>query len=307
LLSLEKVIERLTDVTTLQDALTQAKSMLGHPVVHSAQLDAQVLLCHVLGIERAMLYAYPEREMTSQQEQQYFALIACRKQHEPVAYLTGHKEFYGLDFCVDKRVLIPRPETELLVETALEMIQHRIARGQMPVVADIGTGSGAIPITIAIEEPCLPYLYATDISSDALQVAHLNCQRHRVTERVRLLQGHLVSPLPESVDLLLANLPYVGTDELVDISPDVKLYEPHQALFSGPDGLDLLQRLAKEVHQSHVLKPAGALLLEIGYRQREALTQLFRELWPDASITCRKDYTGFDRILQVETFNPCIL
>jgi release factor glutamine methyltransferase len=275
--------------------------MLGHPTVRSAQLDAQVLLCHVLGIERAMLYAYPEREMTSQQEQQYFALIARRKLHEPVAYLTGHKEFYSLDFCVDKRVLIPRPETELLVEMALEMIQQRIARGQMPVIADIGTGSGAVPITIAVEEPRLPYLYATDISSDALQVAHLNCQRHHVTG-VRLLQGHLVSPLPESVDLLLANLPYVGTDELGEISPDVQLYEPHQALFSGPDGLDLLRQLGEEVRKSHLLKPAGAILLEIGYRQREELTRLFHSLWPSATITCRKDHAGFDRILQIETF-----
>lgn len=276
--------------------------MLGHPTVRSAQLDAQVLLCHVLGIERAMLYAYPEREMTSQQEKQYFALIARRKQHEPVAYLTGQKEFYGLDFCVDKRVLIPRPETELLVETALEIIQRRIVRGQIPIVADIGTGSGAIPISIAVEEPHLPYLYAIDISSDALQVAYLNCQRHHVAERVRLLQGDLVSSLPEPVDLLLANLPYVGTDELGDISPDVQLYEPHQALFSGPDGLDLLRRLGEEVRQSRVLKPAGALLLEIGYQQQEELTRLFHSLWPSATITCRKDHAGFDRILQIETF-----
>lgn len=287
---------------TLQDALIQAKSMLGHPTVRSAQLDAQVLLCHVLGIERAMLYAYPEREITSQQEQQYFALIARRKQHEPVAYLTGQKEFYGLDFCVDKRVLIPRPETELLVEIALEMIQRRIANGQIPVIADIGTGSGAIPISIAVEEPRLPYIYASDISSDALQVAHLNCLRHHVTERVRLLQGNLLSSLPEPVDLLLANLPYVGTDELRDISPDVQLYEPHQALFSGPDGLDLLRRLGEEVRKSHVLKPAGAVLLEIGYRQREELTRLFHDYWPSATIICRKDHAGFDRILQIETF-----
>ena len=288
-------------MATLQNVLAQAKSMLGHPIVRNAQLDAQVLLCHVLGIERAMLYAYPEREMTSQQEQQYFALIARRMQHEPVAYLTGHKEFYGLDFCVDKRVLIPRPETELLVETALEMIQRRIAHGQIPVVADIGTGSGAIPISVAVEEPRLPYLYATDISSETLQVAGLNCQRHHVTERVRLLQGNLVSSLPEPIDLLLANLPYVGTDELADISPDVRFYEPHQALFSGSDGLGLLRRLSKEVCQSRVLKAAGALFLEIGYRQREELAWLFHDRWPGATIICRKDHAGFDRILQIET------
>ena len=110
--------------------------MLGYPIVQSAQLDAQVLLCHVLGIERAILYAYPEREITPLQEQEYFTLIARRKQHEPVAYLMEHKEFYGLDFFVDRRVLIPRPETELLVETALEFIKRSITSGHVPVVAD---------------------------------------------------------------------------------------------------------------------------------------------------------------------------
>jgi len=289
-------------VTTLQDALAQGKSTLGYPNVRSAQLDAQVLLCHVLEIERATLYAYPEREISPLQEQQYFTLITRRKLHEPVAYLTGHKEFYGLDFYVNKQVLIPRPETELLVETALEVIKPSIASGYVPVVADIGTGSGAIPIAIAIEEPRLPYIYASDISSDALEIAHINCQRHHVTERVRLLQGDLVSLLPEPVDLLLANLPYVGTDEMDSLAPDVRLYEPYEALFSGPDGLNLLRRLGEEVHRCSVLKPAGVLLLEIGYQQREQLTHLLQEIWPNATITCRQDNAGFDRILQVETF-----
>ncbi|HEY4034327.1 MAG TPA: peptide chain release factor N(5)-glutamine methyltransferase [Ktedonobacteraceae bacterium] len=289
-------------MTTLQDALVQAKGMLGYPIVRNAQLDAQILLCHVLGIERTMLYAYPERKIAPIQEKQYFTLITRRKQHEPVAYLTGHKEFYGLDFFVDKRILIPRPETELLVEMALEIIKCSIASEHVPVVADIGTGSGAIPITIAVEEPRLPYIYASDTSYDALDIARLNCQRHHVMERVRLLQGDLVSSLPEPVDLLLANLPYVGTREVEDLSPDVHLYEPHQALFSGPDGLDLLRRLGEEVHRCGVLKPAGVLLLEIGYQQREELTQLFYDLWPDATITCQKDHAGFDRILQVKFF-----
>ena len=286
----------------LQDILTRGKAILGHPIVYSAQLDAQVLLCHILEIERAMLYAYPEREITPLQEQQYFAMIARRKRHEPVAYLTGHKEFFGLDFFVDRRVLIPRPETELLVETALDMIKHCIANGHMPVVADIGTGSGAIPITIAVQEPRLLYVYASDISFDALEIVRLNCQRHFVTERVRLLQGDLISPLPEPVDLLLANLPYVGTDELDAIPPDVHLYEPHQALFSGPDGLDLLRRLGKDISQQNVLKSAGILLLEIGYQQREALTHLFHDIWPDATITCQHDSAGLDRILQIKMF-----
>ncbi len=235
--------------------------MLGYPSVRSAQLDAQVLLCYVLGIERAML----------------------------------------LDFIVDKRVLITRPETELLVETALEVIKCSIAGGHMPVVADIGTGSGAIPIAIAVEEPRLPYIYATDSSAEALEVARLNCLQHQVTERVRLLQGDLVSLLPEPVDLLLANLPYVGTDEVDGLPLDVRLYEPHQALFSGPDGLDLLRRLGEEVHRCRVLKPAGVLLLEIGYQQREELTHFLHDLWSSATITCRQDNAGFDRLLQIET------
>jgi release factor glutamine methyltransferase len=299
---LSGMLERRRNVARLQDVLARGKGMLGYPIVQGAQLDAQILLCHVLEIERAMLYAYPEREITSQQEEQYFALIARRMQHEPVAYLTEHKEFYGLDFFVDKRVLIPRPETELLVERSLEIIKRSIAGGHVPVVADVGTGSGAIPISIAVEEPRLPYLYATDISPDALEVARLNCQRHHVAERVRLLQGNLISPLPEPVDVLLANLPYIGTDEIDDIPPDVRFYEPYQALFSGPDGLDLLRRLAEEVRRCHILKPAGVLLLEIGYQQCMQLTDLMHDLWDNASIVCIKDDAGFDRILQITTF-----
>lgn len=288
-------------MATLQDVLTCGKAMLGHPIVYSAQLDAQVLLCYVLEIERAMLYAYPEREITSIQQQEYFTLIARRKLHEPVAYLTGQKEFYGLDFFVDQRVLIPRPETEQLVETALAMIRESMANGHIPVVADIGTGSGALAIAIAVEEPRLPSIYACDISSAALELAYRNCQRHHVTERVRLLQGDLLSPLPEPIDLLLANLPYVGTDELNAIPADVYRYEPHQALFSGSDGLDLLRRLGKAIDQQSMLKPAGTLLLEIGYQQRESLTLFLHDIWPDAIITCQQDNAGLDRLLQVKT------
>jgi release factor glutamine methyltransferase len=276
--------------------------MLGYPTVQSAQLDAQILLCHVLEIERPALYAYPEREVSHCQEQRYLTLIARRKQHEPIAYLTGHKEFYGLDFFVDKRVLIPRPETELLVERSLEVIRRSMAGGDVPVVADIGTGSAAIPIALALAEPRISCLYGTDISADALEVARLNCQRHHVTERVRLLQGDLIAPLPEPVDVLLANLPYIGTDEMDDIPPDVRFYEPQQALFGGPDGLGLLHRLGEEVRRCNMLKPAGVLLLEIGYQQRAQLTYLIHEIWHDATITCLQDNAGFDRILQVETF-----
>ncbi len=264
-----------------------------------ARLDAQVLLGHVLGVERATLYAYPEREVSVEQEQRYLALIERRMRHEPVAYLVEHKEFYGLDFFVDRRVLIPRPETELLVETALASISAVIAAGHTPVIADIGTGSGAIPIALVVTETRLPYIYASDISSAALEVARLNCQRHHVAERVRLLQGDLLAPLPEPVDLLLANLPYVGTDEIHSMTPDVLEYEPHLALFSGPQGLALIERMCVEAKQSAILKPGSTMLLETGYQHREALTQIIQKHWPQASITWKQDYAGFDRLLQV--------
>lgn len=245
------------------------------------------------------LYAYPERTISDEQVAQYRALLTRRQRHEPIAYLTGHKEFYGLDFLVDQRVLIPRPETEMLVETALSMIKTRIATRQLPVIADIGTGSGAIPIAIAVEEPRLPFIYASDISADALEVARINCQRHHVSERVRLLQGDLVAPLPEPVDILLANLPYVGTDEIPDIAANVYNYEPHLALFAGPLGLGLLVQLCKDVQRFGTLKQGGAMLLEIGYQQCQPLTNVFHELWPGATVVCKKDYAGWDRLMQI--------
>jgi release factor glutamine methyltransferase len=262
-------------------------------------LDAQLLLSHVLHVERSTLYAYPERELTPAQEQQFLALIERRAQDEPVAYLVGHKEFYGLDLIVDRRVLIPRPETELLVETALHVCRQKITAGSTPVVADIGTGSGAIPIALAVNEPRLPYLYAIDISSDALAVASLNCQRHHVQQRVRLLQGDLIAPLPEPVDVLTANLPYVGTNETALLTPDVHDYEPHLALFSGPEGLDHIKRLLTNVATSNTLKAEAVILLEIGYQQRERLTQVIEILWPRAKLNVYKDYAGWDRVLEV--------
>ncbi len=286
-------------MTTLRDVLTRGRRMLIQAGQDSDRLDTQVLLEHVLGIDRAILYAHPEREVTSEQEQQFLALIKRRMQGEPIAYIIGHEEFYGLDFLVDTRVLIPRPETEMLVENVLRIVRSRLDKRQTPLVADIGTGSGVIPITLAVEEPRLPYLYAIDISTGALAVAQQNCQRHHVEQRVHLLHGDLLVPLPEPVDMLIANLPYVGTDEVDVMTRDVLNYEPHQALFSGPNGLDLLQRFFEQVLTLEKLKVHGVMLLEIGYRQRELLTKLLANIFPDATVTFQKDYAGWDRMLQV--------
>ena len=286
-------------MTTIQQALKQVTRTLTQAGQTNASLDAQVLLSHTLQVERSVLFAYPERMLTPEQEQQFLTLIERRSRDEPVAYLTGHEEFYGLDFLVDQRVLIPRPETELLVEAALNVCRQMLEAGRTPIVADIGTGSGIIPVTLAVLEPRLPYLYASDISTGALDVAYLNCQRHHVEHRVRLLHGDLLAPLPEPVDILTANLPYVGTDEMNELAPDVYAYEPHLALFSGPQGLDLLHRFFMELQHSQKLAEAAVMLLEIGYRQREPLTSILHEIWPQAAIAFTKDYAGWDRVLQV--------
>ncbi|HEX7737667.1 MAG TPA: peptide chain release factor N(5)-glutamine methyltransferase [Ktedonobacteraceae bacterium] len=293
----------MTTIRAALDAASQrltAVRQLNLLPVDNPRLDAQLLLCAVLDKERSYLYMYPEQELTPAQEARWQTLLARREQGEPVAYLIEQKAFYGLDFTVDRRVLIPRPETELLVEAALADCRGRLDSGQTPVLADIGTGSGAIPISIAVHEPRLPYLYACDVSPDALAVASLNCQRHDVSERVRLLQGNLLEPLPEPVDLLLANLPYVGTDEQATMTPDVLNYEPHLALFSGPEGLDLLQTLLREAQHSRKLRPGASLFLEIGYRQREPLSHLAQQIWPTAHVTCLQDYAGWDRVLHIE-------
>ena len=284
---------------TIKELLTQGIQSLTSTGHEDARRDTQVLLTHALKVERSILYAYPEREVTFEQAGRFFQLIERRKSGEPIAYLIGHREFYGHDFLVDKRVLIPRPETEVLEEVPLAAIQQKIVSGQIPVVADIGTGSGAIPVTIALEETRLPYLYACDISTDALQVARLNCQYHHVETRVRLLQGNLLAPLPESVDILTANLPYVGTEEMDMLSPEVKMYEPPQALFSGPQGLDLLRRFCRDAARPGILNPHAIILLEIGYSQRKLLSQLLHQLWPQAQVDYRKDYADWDRLVQI--------
>ena len=286
-------------MSTIKATWVHGSALLARAGIENARLDAQVLLCFTMHIERSFLYAHSEHQVSPAQAQAYLTLIERRRLHEPIAYITGHKEFYGLDFSVDARVLIPRPETELLVEVALTSISRRLHAGQIPIVADIGTGSGAIAVTIAVAEPRLPYIYACDISADALEVAHTNAKHLQVEDRIRFLQGDLVAPLPETVDLLLANLPYVGTDEMAGMTEDVLAYEPHQALFSGPDGRDLLQRFCTDVQQSRILNSGGEMVLEIGYQQGQMVAQLIRELWPQASVIAHKDYAGFDRLILV--------
>jgi release factor glutamine methyltransferase len=189
---------------TLDRVLLKARQDLARRSVEDAGLEAELLLRQVLGVSRVELYQDFHRELSPQAEADFGRLIERRLRGEPVAYLTGHREFYGLDFCVDPAVLIPRLETELVIDRALAIARKR----PVATVADIGTGSGAMAVALAVNLPQVK-IYATDVSPAALRVARLNCQRHGVAGRVCLLEGDLLAPLPEPVDLIAANLPYV--------------------------------------------------------------------------------------------------
>ncbi|HEX8996289.1 MAG TPA: peptide chain release factor N(5)-glutamine methyltransferase, partial [Ktedonobacterales bacterium] len=214
------------------------------------------------------------------------------------AYLAGHREFLGLDLLTDRRALIPRPETELLIEVALRDLASRLARDPQtpPVAADIGTGSGAIAVALAVREPRLPRIYATDISPDALALAQENARLHGVAARISFLQGDLLAPLPEPVDVLLANLPYVAPDA-PDVPPSVSRYEPALALYGAEGGLGHICRLLAQAGPK--LRSGASLYLEFGYDQRAAVERLARDAFPGATVRAGKDYAGWDRYVEI--------
>ncbi len=265
------------------------------------ELDAQVLLAHVTGWSRTALIAYPERALSPGQAATYAELVARRATREPVAYVTGHRAFLGLDFKTDPRALIPRPETELLAEEALRIVRERLARDEThpPQVADIGTGSGAIAVSIAALEPRLPLVYATDVSVEALALASENADRLGVASRVRFLLGDLLDPLPQPVDLLVANLPYVAPRDADTLPADVARFEPSLALYGAEDGLGHLRRFFAGAGRRLLLD--GVILVEFGYDQRTAVEELARAAFPRGTIRVYADYAGWDRYARIES------
>lgn len=257
------------------------------------RLDAEVLLAHVLGQDRAWLYAHPEHVLSSPQLSAYQALLSRRAGREPVAYLTGHKEFFGLGFIVTPDVLIPRPETERLVELALK----RMATSSSPgTIADVGTGSGAIAVTLAVHLP-QAHVIATDTSPAALAVAQRNAARHGVADRVFCVQGNLLAPLTGVLHLIVANPPYLSQAELATAPPEVACWEPRAALDGGLDGLAIIRHLLRMA--SSRLHPSGALLMEIGAGQRVGALALAHRHFPQATVEIARDYAGHDRLLVV--------
>jgi release factor glutamine methyltransferase len=282
---------------TLKEALRCAKDTLTENNVEDAPLEGELLLRYVLKISRTQLYLDLEQELSPQQEETFWRLLRRRLGGEPTAYATGHREFYGLDFYVDPNVLIPRPESELLVEVALGLAKNR----PLFTMADIGTGCGAIAISLALELPQAK-IYATDISASALEVALINCQKHGVADRVYLLQGNLLEPLPEPVDLIAANLPYVRKSQLSRMGS--ARFEPLLALDGGSDGMERIRQLCCQVDNK--LRPSGSLLLEIGQGQRRAVTALLHTLFPKGKIEVMPDLSGIDRVVSLSLANQAV-
>jgi release factor glutamine methyltransferase len=282
----------------LDDALAQAVTRLANQGVESPRLDAELLLAHALGLNRAAVLARPEQRLTPKQLTRYRDLVALRGDREPLAYIVGRREFFGLDLMVDHRVLIPRPETELLVEHALDIANRKAALSAAPLrIADVGAGSGAIAVALAVHLAGVT-VYALDHSADALEVVTENARRHHVSGRVHCLHSDLASALPGPVDLITANLPYVTSDEWQELAPEIRYHEPRSALDGGPDGLALIGRLLATAGPR--LRPAGAILLEIGAGQGVAVTTLAREHLPHARVQLAQDYAGLDRLVIVE-------
>ncbi len=254
-------------------------------------VEAELLLAHLLDCPRTYLWTHPEATLTPQQAAGYAACVQRRAAGEPLPYITGQIEFFGLTFTVTPDVLIPRPETEMLVEAALDWVQaHPDA-----VAVDVGAGSGCIAVALAVHAPSLR-LHATDISSAALQVARANAERHSVAERISFLAGDLLTLLPEPVGLIVSNPPYVADDEW-DALPLSVQQEPRLALLSGADGLDAIRRLLAQAQTR--LQPGGLMLIEIGERQGEAAQALAQAAFPKANVTILPDLAGKDRVLKI--------
>jgi release factor glutamine methyltransferase len=271
---------------TFQSAIATASEALAPSA--SARRDAEMLLMHVTGRDRAYLLTHPEAPLSSEEQARFDSAIARRAAHEPIQYITGTQEFYGLAFAVTPAVLIPRPETEHLVEAALE----RIAPQERARIADVGTGSGAIAVVLAHYRP-LAQVTALDIAPAALAVARANAERHHVADRIRFVASDLLAAVASEppFDLIAANPPYVPESECASLEPQVRDWEPATALFAGPDGLDAYRRLIPQARA--LLKPYGWLLMEIGHGQEAALRSLLAR-WREVEFIA--DLQGIPRV-----------
>ncbi len=282
---------------TLQEALRHGSQKLAGAGSEEASLEAELLLANALHTDRTHLYQRLPEVLPDGAAKAFDALLQRRLDHEPTAYILGRKEFYGLDFEVTPVAIIPRPETETLVELVLGFIGTRKGERETRVV-DVGVGCGAVAVALAVSLPQAD-IVATDVSPQALALARRNADRHGVGMRIRFLQGDLLEPLDAPVDVIAANLPYVRTGDFEAAPPEIRQHEPRLGLDGGPDGLRLIERLLVQVPPR--LRVGGALFIEIGEEQGDAARTLAAEVFPQARIEVRRDLSRLDRVLVVET------
>jgi release factor glutamine methyltransferase len=285
------VIARLgiAGLMTLGNSLNSAIEALTRANVGSPRMNAELLLMFTLGCDRAHLYTHPERSLTADEQSRYEDALSQRSRGVPAQYITGHQEFWGLDLIVSPSVLIPRPETEHVIETVLDLARDVPA----PRIVDVGTGSGCIALALAKELPHAE-IHAVDISPDALEVARANAARHDLNSRIHFHGGDLLTAFPkaEHFDFIVSNPPYVGESDEDQVQMEVRKFEPRAAVFAGPSGLEVIGRLIPQAQPA--LKPGGWLVMEIGQGQDKTLRQLLQG-WNDIRFV--KDLQGIQRVV----------
>ena len=275
---------------TVRELLLRAVDELRAAGVDTPVLDAEIMLSRTLGRSRTELLAHPEAVPPQEVVERFSGWVSRRSRREPLAYIIGEREFYGICFEVSPAVLIPRPETEILVETAIGLIKDVPA----PRIADIGLGSGAVAVSIAKAAPDA-VIYGTESSVDALEIARRNAQRADAHNRTHFLQGDLLEPLAGmTFHLIVSNPPYIPSDEIESLQPEIAKYEPSQALDGGPDGLECHRRLAGSA--SAYLEDKGVLAVEVGAGQADAVEGLFRAAGL-RGVRSVRDYSGIERVV----------
>jgi len=281
---------------TIQKLLNWITEHLTEKRIDSPRLSAELLLSHVVGLKRIELYTQFDKLVSQQQLDRLHDLVKRAGQYEPIAYLTGKTEFYSLRLNVTPDCMIPRPETELLVERAIEFLRRKTGK---QFVCDLCTGCGCIAIAIARNYPDADII-ATDISDAALNIATQNIEKHQLKDRIKLLCGDLFDPIMPQLDvnkfdLIVCNPPYTTAAEFEALDRNVKAFEPRIALYAGEDGLDVYRRIIEKVDQ--FLKPDAALMLEIGYTQGQAVRELLEQVGCFSNIRIEKDYHNNERIV----------
>ena len=286
-------------MAVLRTVIQDTHKKLEEVGIPDARLEAEVLVMSVMRMPRQSLFGEQETEVTGQQQGALDELLERRYQREPLAYILGQREFYGITVVLTPAVLIPRPETEGLVEHALFMAMMGMESRDL-IIADVGTGSGAIAINLAIHLPG-GKIFAVDVEDAVLDVAAYNIRAHGVGDRVTLAIGDLLDAVPEPVDLVVANLPYIPTDRIPTLQPEVQ-QEPVLALDGGSDGLDLIRRLLVQAEDK--LKDHGIMLLEMDPEQIPVVAKLALEYFPKGTTSVEKDLAGMDRILVIQRQEP---